>query len=293
MSERFTGDDIQAAVTATPAAEAPSPSAPSTPTGSEPSAATTAPSPESGEEPVESAGPIPFDRHKAILEKTRREYDEKYGWVGERTKDDIEQMEQWYRWADTDPIGFRNWFENVLRQDPTYAAQLERAASGQGQAPPFPVDPDLQTPDGQPAFSLKALQGIRDAIARDVEGRVNARLSPIEQRMSQSDLMARAEREVSQELAEAQTWEGFSELVPVIKGLMEKDKRLSIATAYARAFKTDYLPKLRQRIRESTLGELNKKAHAATENPDQSGVAQKADRDKSFVELLQERMSTK
>src|SRR5512135_2893340 len=88
-----TGGSAPAATGSSPAAPASTPQAASAPTsGGVPDAATS--------EPV---GPIPLDRHKSILEHTRQEFEGKYGWIGDRTREQVEEMERWYRWFDADP----------------------------------------------------------------------------------------------------------------------------------------------------------------------------------------------
>ena len=294
----FTGGDISAAMAATPATPA---AAPATPASAPPPSVTAPPSPAStppavtGTTPTSpEPGPIPLDRHKEILENTRRKVAEQYAWLGARTQADIERMEQWYQFADRDPVTFHEQFGEALRRNPMYASRLQPQKPAE--TPPDPVlEPDLVGPDGSPAFSARAFEAharaLRERMAAEVERRLDERLGPVEQRVAQADLEQHARQVVAGKLNEARTWEGFEELRDSIKRRMGADGRLSLEGAYLRAYEEEFKPKLRDRIRQEVLGELTQKANATTERA--AGVApvtQKADRDKSFAELLRERV---
>ena len=87
----------------TPSAAAPSAASPDATPASTPAPATAAP--EGSATPAPDRGPIPYDRHEAILhgaygerdtaQKALREYQEKYGWVDQFQTDPLPHLEQW------------------------------------------------------------------------------------------------------------------------------------------------------------------------------------------------------
>lgn len=293
MADMIASGDTAGAAAPSGAGSAPpaSPSGGMPVTGS-PSPGTTAPA-DAGSPPApQDVGPIPLERHKEILENARRKEAEKYAWLGSRTRADVEKMEQWYRYADADPVGFHARFGDLLKQHPVYGRHFQ-APPAQAEPPaPEPVlEPDYQDQNGQPAYSARAVEAyakkLREHLASDFDRKLDSRLGPVEQGMRSSLLSQRTKAIVAEKLAEARTWEGFSDLEASIKARMANDKRLSLEGAYQRAFQEEFLPKLRERSRQEVLAELNQKAHATTERAaGQPPSSQKSAKDMSWEEVL-------
>lgn len=155
------------------------PSSGSAPTGSSPgteppASATASPAPTTAPDglPQQTEGPIPWDRHKAILEKAREEYVTKaltdYGLNG-YAPEQLKAIAPWIQKASTDPDGFLlgeltshadpvGLVRQALKQlqnDPRHAGTLRSLVGqamqqlrGPGQAPQAPPMVKVQLEDG-------------------------------------------------------------------------------------------------------------------------------------------------
>lgn len=268
------GTSVPAATGSSPAAPASTPQAVSAPTsGGVPDAA-----------PSEPVGPIPLDRHKSILEhtraETRQEYEGKYGWIGDRTREQVEEMERWYRWFDADPVAAVEYFQSRLQAIPEYAARLRPRQAPQAPQAPQELMPDGQMPDGTPVFT-------RTNVERFIKQMLNQEIGPIKQTFAQQQIEQQTAAQVSAEVADARAnWMHFTELEPEIKRIMQQDRRSTLYSAHQRALKA-YMDQHDQQTRSTVVSDLAKKATASTVSPTAAPVLTPVDRDKlSFVDAL-------
>jgi hypothetical protein len=282
----FSSDDIQTASEAPAAPAEDSGPSPEVQEGSLETAAPTAPAAtaQAGVTPStqpapKPQGPIPFDRHKAVLDNARKEYEQKYAWAQGINP------EQGYQLAG---------LARALAQDPvaTYraiGAQLEAAGllqGANGQQPPPPgsdkPQPDLITEDGRRVYSAQQAEALNDWGMKQMEQRIAQRFGPIEQQFQMSQVMAEANSTASQVLQEASQWPHFNECAVEIRDEMIRDKRLSLEGAYRRVV----VPKLRQLERASVLKELKQKPSATTMNPGRRPTTAESPADTPWEDLL-------
>lgn len=280
MADLVSGDSGGGAIS-TPTATA-SPAV--TPGSSEPSgAAPTVPTGDQSTVSDEPTGPIPLDRHKAILQ-AEREKRKALEWAKGVDQNRYRQMSEWYDMADRNPVEFYRRFGSALKQHPTWGEYV-RTPQAESKADPEP-EPDLMAENGQKVYSadqLRKWQQWNDAKTKaELQGLVN----PLLQREQQSQMQAQAQDYAKRWLDELSGLDGFEELRPEIARRLREDRRLSPLTAYKRAYEEVYRPKAAQASREKLLAEMNEKAKAGTANPNTAGATPKNPREMSWEEAL-------
>jgi hypothetical protein len=230
-------------------------------------------------------GPIPFQRHEAILKTTREK-------VATETREAVEkELGPWRQVMSSfrpdefapvvdklaslsrDPVAFyRDLGQELQRngllpdQPPPHAPT--RSAAPQGSEP----EPDLVNPDtGELLYSAPQLQKALAWREQQIESRLRREMQPLmeshrtaQQERELSTLTTAATAKASEAIAEAQTWEGFDELKPKIAALMRNDRRYSLEGAYLKVYQTEYVPTRKQRERESVVAELKQKGRAGS-----------------------------
>lgn len=228
--------------------------------------------------PKAPPGPIPFDRHKAVLDNARREYEQKYSWAKGIEPEQGYQLAGLARALATDPVATYRAIGAQLE-----AAGLLKGANGQ---PPQPADqkpqPDLITEDGRRVYSAQQAEALNDWAMKQMEQRIAQRFGPIEQQFQMSQVMAEANSTAAQVLQEASQWPHFTECAVEIRDEMIRDKRLSLEGAYRRVV----VPKLRQLERAAVLKELKQKPSATTMNPARKPTSADSPADTPWEDLL-------
>jgi hypothetical protein len=119
--------------------------------------------------------------------------------------------------------------------------------------------PSLRAEDGTAAYSAADVDAILEDRMAQIEKSLAEKLSPYEaarQRDETQRIYNQVNDEARQEIADAEAnWEGFAEMKPRILDLMRSDKRVTMASAYARVTK-EYVASDRQKTRQSVLNEL-------------------------------------
>lgn len=240
-------------------------------------AAETTPSTDSGSEAPQGGGPLPWERHKAILEKTRKEYDEKLAklsWAEKLEVSDPATVAERLRvveLAEKNPMEFLARFQSRLAQDPRYAPMLQRLQQPSREEPAQSreesmPEPDIELEDGRKFYSSQQTL----ALLKWQQGQIEQRYAPLEHQFRGQQAWNTALQRNAQRLAEARTWEGFTENEAAIKEAMMKDGRATLESAYRNVV----VPKLKADratleadLRKSLLAELNSKPSASTEQP--------------------------
>jgi len=237
-------------------------------------------------QPAEAQGPLPFQRHKEILESTRKKYEDELGWARNYEREQVTNAQNLWNWADRDPIGFYRWFESQIKMNPDYRDHLTPAQEQAQQAPPeTPQLPqaDLVTNDGERVFSAGQAESLVRYYVEQLRQEFLGKVEPVAQQFQQQQREMQATTEARKELAEAETWPYFDDFAEDIYHAMNKDRRLSLDGAYRRVV----LPRIRQIERQSVLSELNKKTGASTEAPGRPGqLTPRKYRDMSWEEAL-------
>jgi hypothetical protein len=192
-----------------------------------PAATDTAPPPsDTGAVPEKAPGPIPFDRHQAVLaaERAKHAWAEKYG-----APEAIQQRLAVTEWAERDPVGF-------LR---TYAANQGidlQQLMPQPAAPPPPVEeapqPDILLENGQTTYSHEQLQKLLSFERRQMQQQFSQELAPIKQERAVSQLQQQALGHAKQQLATAATWPGFKEHEADMKAFLKANPTATLNDAY-------------------------------------------------------------
>lgn len=280
------------------ASEDSSPSGPdvSTPTESAPaeSSATpdvpavveTAPLPSDTGVVEKAPGPIPFERHKAVLEETRAKYawTEKYG-----APETIQQRLAVTDWAERDPVGF-------LR---TYAANqgidLQQLLPQAPAAPPAreePPPPDILLENGQTTYSHEQLQKLLAFQQQQMEQRFSSELAPIKQERAVSQLQQQAFSHAKQQLAQAAHWPAFKEHEADLKAFLKAHPAATLNDAYISVVPAKLAEKAaaaETAAYQKALTDLQTKAGAASIPAPRTAGSPAVDTSKmSFRQLLEE-----
>lgn len=261
-----TSDDIAAFANAEAAPSA----APPSDSSSTPAPAIAAPATDGSVVP-EGAGPIPFDRHKAILEKAReesraateREFRQRFGWAEQYQPEQVQNGTRLMQWLNADPRGFMTWLSGQIGYDG--ASQAPRQA--QDTAPP---QPDLRAEDGTPVYSAPQQQKLLEWM----EQKTQRMIEPLQRQLSEQQERGRLQqtaREAKQQAGQlykaAQSWPMFADLQPQILHAMKADPALSFQDAYIRVFQAEGQTKLREQWLTELRGTLARKQEASTSPP--------------------------
>ncbi len=279
------------------------PQTPDTATASTPEAATTpsATEPTPGEAPLDT-GPIPLERHKAILEKERKERSEleakwaRTAWADElvsagKTREQIQDALALFDGIDRDPAGFLERFYEQLQGQPELAPQV-RSWAGKvlagGRKPVEAADPvgdpepqpDFES-NGVPFFSAPQMQKHLQWQQRQMEAKWTERMSPLLTAHQQREQEVQFQRQVAKEteslkaqLEEMRQKPYFTDHEADIRAyLAERQFNSTLQDAYVHVLTTKVLPTLKSTERASTLAELKTQAAASSAKPSSAAPA--------------------
>lgn len=259
----MTSDDI--AVAAPAATGADSSPAPPPPPDSTPAPATAAP--DGGLPPAESAGPIPLDRHKAILEHAREEakrqaeteFRKQYGWAERYQPNEVEQAQRLLAWYKQDPQQFLAYLQQ--------------------QHPPEKKDeppaPDLRAEDGTPVYSAPQLQKLLEYQRAQFAQQVQQEYGPVRQAMQAQQMQQAAYVQAQQTLTTARTtWPRFPDLEPDIKEAMRANPALDLRDAYIQVFAEKGRALERESWKAEYEGTVQTKTAATTPRPGRAAHVQ-------------------
>ena len=225
--------------------------------------------------PETSAGPLPYERHKAILEKARaeatakaredaeREYRSKYGWAERYQPQEVEMSSRLYQWLQADPRKFMEWLGTQIGEP-----------VGRSAAPPQanePPAPDLRAEDGTPVYSAQQLQKFMEWREQKLQSSVESiqrKLADREEKDKARQTAWTAKQSASGLLKYArEKWPAFKDLEPDVLKAMQDNPRLSFHDAYIRVFSENGTPKLREQWSAEYQGTLATKQNASTAPP--------------------------
>lgn len=173
-------------------------------------------------------GPIPYDRHEAVLNNVRKEYE----WVNEHgDAQSVQRKLAILRRAEQDPAGFARDFMAAARLDP-------QALFGPPPAAPTPVqaeaapEPDILLENGQLSYSHERLNQLLEWKERQIEQRVQQSLAPIQQRVAIADMQEQAAVRARSELAQAESWPGFVEAKQELRQFLVNNPTATLRDAY-------------------------------------------------------------
>jgi hypothetical protein len=264
------------------------------------------------------AGPLPYERHKAILENTRtrareeaqQALQQQYGWALQVGPEQFQAVTQLARQWASDPIAFVLGALDDLQNSPQYAPQLRshvakilatRPNGGNGQTPsqtPEEPQPDI-TVDGYSWYSAQKLAERDRWLSNQLLTQVRQELAPlredIETRQQRDTIIAAtqaANRFATDTLTEMNRLPHFKEQKAEIEKVFHAMPPMpdnmvgqAIRDAYIQVLATKVLPSLNSSAKSELLSSLNQKAAASARNPAQGAVAHTS-RPKSFEEAL-------
>ena len=223
-------------------------------------------------------GPLPYDRHEAILRKTREGYEQRLSKLS------------WAEPLDPSQVREAHALHQLWQSNPrALLAHLQQHFAGE-QLP----QPDLRAEDGTPLYSQPQMVAAAKAIAQQIVderlGPLEQRLGPLEQWSGQNRLLQEADAQIEM----AQSWKGFAEhideITDAIAEARRQGRRLSLPEAYIQVV----VPTFETHVRKAVLDELNSTADRArgSVNPAQAGPASRTpDADKDWGELFREEMA--
>jgi len=263
------------------------------------------------------AGPLPYERHKAILENTRtrareeaqQALQQQYGWALQVGPEQFQAVTNLARQWASDPIAFVLGALDDLQNSPQYAPQLRshvakilatRPNGGNGHAPVAEKEPEPDiVVDGYSWYSAQKLAERDRWLSNQLLSQVRQELAPlredIETRQQRDTIIAAtqaANRFATDTLTEMNRLPHFkeqkAEIEKVFRAMPPMPDHLvgqAIRDAYIQVLATKVLPSLNSSAQSELLSSLNKKAAASARNPSTGAVAH-ASRPKSFEEAL-------
>lgn len=258
----------------------PEPSAPADTTPAPAVDATPQPS-DTGVAPIEeSRGPIPFDRHQAVLTNERN----KFKWLDDHGG--VEQARQKLavtQWLERDPVGFMRTYAASQNLDLSQLLPQQPAPQPKAEEPP---QPDILLENGQMTYSNERMQQLLAFQERQLTQRFDKELAPIKEERATRELMQSAGQQASQQIAHArQHWADFKEHEADIKAVIIQAKQqhgynMTLAEAYAAVVPHKLTEKVKQAETQGyqkALTEFQTKAGAAGQlTPRTSGAVTKA-----------------
>jgi hypothetical protein len=262
-------------------------------TGPSPAGATVQP-----ETPTD-AGPIPFDRHKAILEnarrqeqeRVRREFEAKYGWAVKLDPDTVQQAITLARQLHEQPVEFLHRLYQELAAHPEYGRDL----SGE-------IGPDYTDGQGAQFYSAERVRQLLEQREARLRAEIQRELEPLRAFAAQASQQAELARLVAesraladQEITRArQSWPFFREhekQIAEVLAAMPDSRRDAIGAigALYEAYLTVVGPQLSAQAREQVRHEMQEKASAGAgvTRPGAGAAGRTGSRPKSVDELAE------
>lgn len=260
------GDTASATAVAEPAPPAAHPDGGET---SAPAAKEPAPS-----QPTNEHGPVPFERHHAILSTTRQEYEDKIKRIAWAEGLDAKDVRRALDLADM-----------VERRDP----RLVKHLTAQESARP---EPDAKDERGEPFYTAAQAAKLARWEAEQIKHEIEQRYAPIAETFESQQ--ERQDAVVSQ-LEQAQTWPDFEKHISTVTQLIgearAKGAPITLFEAYTQARIKAEVSGLEPNIRKQILAELNQTNTVAKDdvNPNRVASASRKDiRDMDPVEAVRE-----
>jgi hypothetical protein len=219
-------------------------------------------------------GPIPFDRHQAVLTRTRNEVGEKArretlaefgiaeGLSPEEVRTGVTMLQSLKRGG----VGFLDYLRSQI--DPQAAAAP--AAQQKPAEDPEP-EPDIPLADGRFVYSAEQMRARDQWRERQLLKQVDERYGPLRDAHEQQTLTTRRQTEARNLVAEAAKWPLFDKLRPHVKAIIAAHQgpltQTSLHNAYITAYRDHGQKMLRDEWEAERSGQLTRKASASTVQP--------------------------
>jgi len=167
-------------------------------------------------------------------------------------------------------------FIQALARNPEQAARMLAEQFGyeltrRGEQPAQPhassePQPDLQTADGRLLYSAEQAAKREAWLRQQMKAEWDKELKPFKDSQTQAQqaqFLKQIENKAYVQLKEAETWEGFTDLKPEIIKLMKADKRVTLHSAYQRAYRDHYMPTRDESLKKKWSDEQTARARGA------------------------------
>jgi hypothetical protein len=219
-------------------------------------------------------GPIPFDRHQAVLTRTRNEVGEKarretlaeYGIAEGVTPKVVAHGVNLARMLSENPKLFLQIVQSQLGVDAAPAA----AATPKPAEDPEP-EPDIPLADGRATMSVDRLREWNAWNERRLTKQFDEKYGPIRDAHEQQTLTVARQREAQSLVSAAAKWPLFDKLRPHVKAIIAAQSgpltQTSLHDAYITAYRDHGQKMLREEWEAERSGQLSRKASASTVQP--------------------------
>ena len=238
-----------------------------------------------GEQATSAKGPIPFDRHEAILQNTRQK----------TAQDVVSQVQQRFGGAiqfqqqfTSDPIGTLTQLVDEAVSDPNigqqFVSHLARTLSARRQTAITPIDTEVG-----PVYTADQVQQL-------MEQTIAQRLAPIEQDRQRAEQQRAAEQQRTQTreavVSRLSAWQkqpGFKDHEPQIAAKQQEyvNQGMDTWSALGLAYSEVVIPTLKAQQANQFVSDAVRKAQASTNNPATVAPISKP-RPKTFREALEQ-----
>lgn len=233
------------------------------------------------------SGPLPFERHKAILEGVYKErdkyktdleaYRQQHGWVESIDRDQLAQMADWYGRYQGDPGEFLEKAYQEALSHPIHGATVKSRvgkmlASMRQQQAVETIEAGIPVMDanGQIVARTYTDAQIKQLINQEFTERFGKELDPLRQDLltrQQRDQTTQIQQRASAELKKAESWHGFTEHKAEIQKVFKANTQMSLQDAYLDVLHRVILPSHDAKAQGKVLSDLQTKATAQTVHP--------------------------
>ena len=219
-------------------------------------------------------GPIPFDRHQAVLTRTRNETSEKarretlaeFGIAEGVTPKVVAHGVNLARMLSENPKLFLQIVQSQLGVEAAPAA----AAAPKPAEDPEP-EPDIPLTDGRATMSVERLREWNAWNERRLTKQFDEKYGPIRDAHEQQTLTVARQREAQSLVSAAAKWPMFDKLRPHVKAIIAAQSgpltQTSLHDAYITAYRDHGQKMLRDEWEAERSGQLTRKAGASTVQP--------------------------
>lgn len=261
---------------------------PSVTTDSTAQTATSA-TPTAGANPITDSteGPLPFERHKAILEGVYKErdkfktdletYRQQHGWAESVPREQLEQMAEWYGRYQGDPGEFLEKAYQEALQHPIHGATVKSRvgkmlASMRASQAVEKIEAGIPVMDetGKVVARTFTDAQIEQLLEQKLTERFGKELDPLRQDLQtrqQKDKQAALNARADAELKHAESWHGYTEHKAEIAKVFKANPQYSLQDAYLDVLHRVILPGLNTKAQGQVLSDLQQKATAQTVHP--------------------------
>jgi hypothetical protein len=232
-------------------------------------------------------GPIPYERHEAVLRNAR----EQYKWIEEHgDTQTVQQKLAIMRRAEQDPAGFMRDFAAAARLNP-------HELFGPPPAPPPPPQvvekpaPDVLLDNGQQVYSDAQTMRLLEWQQTNVLSRIAQEIAPLKQKAAMADMHEQATSRAQQEIAQATQWPGFAEAKGDLAQYLRAHPRATLHDAYIAVVPSRLAASAKSaetRGYDKALADLHTKAGAASAPAPRTATSAGSDAPRTVREALEQ-----